>query len=286
MNTNYNVTKLFEAMEKDLIKNLEVHLSNHLREENIEGFNWTQWQSIKLKEFKDFSKRNKDILTNYQPFISRKAEQILRKEFKQGAGNFLLQLRNKGNKDIDAKFFSINERKVKALIKSAQKDYLKAEHALLRKTDDIYRQVVWSAANYSSFGITTTTGAVNKAIEELTNNGNIKCIKYSNGAVHSIDSYISMAVRTTEKRAYLAGEGSKRDEYGMYLVKMSTHLHCCDACADWEGGIYIDNVYANPSDEEINRLLDKGYTLLSDAIDGGAFHPNCRHGLSVFIELD
>ena len=79
MNKDYNITKLFEEMEKDLIQNLESHLSNHLREESIEGFSWTQWQSLKLKEFKDFSKRNKDILTNYQPFISRKAEQILRK---------------------------------------------------------------------------------------------------------------------------------------------------------------------------------------------------------------
>jgi len=285
MNKDYNITKLFEEMEKDLIKNLESHLSNHLREESIEGFSWTQWQSIKLKEFKDFSKRNKAILTNYQPFISRKAEQILRKEFRQGAGNFLLQLRKTG-KNVDAKFFSINERKVKALIKSAQKDYLKAEHALLRRTDDIYRKVVWNATNYSAFGITTPQGAVNKAIEELTNNGNIKCIKYSNGAVHSIDSYIKMAVRTTEKRAYLAGEGSKRDEYGEYLIKVSTHATSCSVCEPWEGEILIDDVFANPSNEDIERLTDKGYLLLSDAMADGLLHPNCRHGLSMYVELN
>jgi hypothetical protein len=156
----------------------------------------------------------------------------------------------------------------------------------LRRTDDIYRKVVWNATNYSAFGITTPQGAVNKAIEELTNNGNIKCIKYSNGAVHSIDSYIKMAVRTTEKRAYLAGEASKRDEYGEYLVKVSTHLTSCSVCEPWEGQVLIDDVFANPPDEEINRLLDKGYDLLSNAMADGLLHPNCRHGLSMYVELD
>ena len=284
MEKNYNITKMFEELEKDLIKNLESHLSNHLREESIEGFKWTQWQSLKLSEFKRFAKENKDILKNYQPYISRKAEQILRNEFKQGAGNFLLQLRKTG-KNVDAKFFSINERKVKALINSAQKDFNKAQYALLRKTDDIYRKVVWNATNYSSFGITTTTQAVNKAIEELTNNGNIKCIKYSNGAVHSIDSYVKMAVRTAEKRAYLAGEGSKRDEYGEYLVKVSTHLTSCSVCEPWEGEVLIDDVFSNPSDKDIERLTNKGYDLLSNAMAENFLHPNCRHTLSMYIEV-
>lgn len=40
------------------------------------------------------------------------------------------------------------------------------------------------------------------------------CIENKNGARHTISDYADMAIKTANKRAYLRGEGVKRNEWG------------------------------------------------------------------------
>jgi hypothetical protein len=72
------------------------------------------------------------------------------------------------------------------------------------------------------------------------------------------------------------GEGDFRKEIGNPLVIVTTHGGACKLCTRWQGKILIDDVYSGGTEK------DGDYTLLSDAMEQGFLHPNCRHGLSTY----
>lgn len=97
-----------------------------------------------------------------------------------------------------------------------------------------------------------------------------------------------MALRTANTRANLLGQAKQRMALGIDTVRVSSYNACSETCLPWQGGIYIDDVFA-PFDGEI--VGDKGkskngkwYTLLSVAVRAGLFHPNCRHSLTTYVE--
>ena len=91
-----------------------------------------------------------------------------------------------------------------------------------------------------------------------------------------------MCLRTASHRATLLGEGKKRDEYGIHLVVVSAHGNTCRMCEPWQGQILIDDIFSHPSKEYIEEYKTK-YKLLSEAIDKGLLHPNCRHSLITYF---
>lgn len=49
---------------------------------------------------------------------------------------------------------------------------------------------------------------------------------------------------------------------------------CSKTCLPWQVRVYIDDVYSGGTKEEAEELK---LPLLSTAIKGGLFHPNCKH---------
>ncbi len=88
-----------------------------------------------------------------------------------------------------------------------------------------------------------------------------------------------MALRTANLRAKVEGETVQRDKWGVRTVKMSSHGSACPKCLAWQGRVYYDDVYSSQMTPG-----DGKYPLLSDAIAGGALHPNCKHGVDTWIE--
>ncbi|BET22458.1 phage minor capsid protein [Solobacterium moorei] len=54
---------------------------------------------------------------------------------------------------------------------------------------------------------------------------------------------------------------------------------CSKTCQPWQGRVYVDDVYSGGTPEEAEEL---NLPLLSTAISGGLFHPNCKHHLSTY----
>ena len=90
-----------------------------------------------------------------------------------------------------------------------------------------------------------------------------------------------IALRTANKRANLMGNANKREEYGIHTVKVSSHNSACPMCIQWQGKVYIDDAYGAGTKEESKA---SGYPLLSEAVKGGMFHPNCKNGCSTYYE--
>lgn len=133
----YNLRKVFEEIELDLIKNLKRNLTHHEKEEEKEGFRWEMWQKAKLRSLFQFRKENKNIVDSHSPEIKETIETTLQGGFDKAkkalyrlirtAGHSLSLPKSaeKGNLDIPAKqeesFFGINKDKVDVMQETAEK---------------------------------------------------------------------------------------------------------------------------------------------------------------------
>lgn len=174
-------------------------------------------------------------------------------------------------------FFKVNDRKLDALINATKRDMEKAETAILRMSNDKYRKAIFNAQVYANSGAGTYEKAVDMAVKDMLQAG-LNCVEYRNGARHTLSDYADMAIRTANKRAYLYGEGQKRQEWGISLVVVNSRQGGCPDCAQYIGRVFIDDVYSGGS------KADGNYPLLSEAIAGGLFHPRCKDSTSTYYE--
>ena len=187
------------------------------------------------------------------------------------------KLPNKPSETSTAEFFKVNDRKLNALIKSTTNDLKSAETAVLRMSNDKYRSAIFNAQVYANSGAGTYEKAVDMACRDMLRAG-LNCVEYKNGARHTLSDYAEMAIRTANKRAYLRGEGEKRQEFGITTVVVNSRQGGCPDCAQYIGRVFIDDVYSGGS------AKDGKYPLLSEAISGGLFHPRCKDSTSTYYE--
>lgn len=274
----YDVSKAFERIENDLLDSMIRNLGRHKAEETAEGFEWEQWQVAQLKELERFKRANAKKYSKEFANINSKISTAIQEAYRQGMDDeemsILEAIKNgfelNGEKDnLGASFFAINERKLNALLNSVEHDMKTAEHAVLRYTDDQYRRTIFDAQVAANTGAKTYEQSVDMATKDFLSRG-ITCIQYSNGAMVNIVSYADMAIRTATKRAYLMGEGVKRQEWGVHTVILNKRSNACPLCMPFEGKVLIDDVWSGGS------AADGPYPLLSSAMAAGLYHPNCK----------
>lgn len=285
----YDVRKAFEEMELELIASMKRNLQRHLDWEKDEGFNWNMWQVEQLKTLENFKKENQKIFNKKFSSINAEIANFLKSSYEASGfeteigildeiakGMFVNNINQKG---INSSFFSLNKSKMEALIKATTKDIEKAEHAMLRMVNDQYRKTIFNAQVMANSGAFTLQQSIDKATKDFLRTG-INCIQYKNGRRVNIATYAEMAIRTANKRAVLISEGDVRNVYGIHTVRISSYGGCSETCLPWQGRIYIDDVYSGGTKEEAQ---EKKLPLLSDAIAGGLFHPNCKHRASTYF---
>lgn len=278
---DYNIKKLYEEMELELISSMKRNLKRHLKEENDVGFEFTQWQAEKLKELKRYQRENKDIIGSYTNGLDKKVSEHLQNELKQGSIDAIKQYNKlhpdntkKINKTLNKSFFQTNDRKVNALIKVVNNDLETANTSALRMVNDQYRQVIHKSAFFVGNGAMTEQQAIDMANKDFLSRG-INSIEYKDGKRVNIASYSQMAVRTASLRAHLMGEGDFRKSIGKTLVKVTTHGGACKICTAWQGKVLVDDIYSGGKP-------DGKHQLLSEAMKQGFLHPNCRHGITTY----
>lgn len=282
MQNEYDIKKTMEEIELQLIASMKRTLWNHKENEKAEGFDWPQWQALKIKQFEDYKKANKEIFNNNIKGLNRYLYKHIREQFREGARRTNKQAIQSGiikkeDSQLGGSFFGLNHRKLDALIKSTRSDMKDVKYATLRMADDQYRQIIYKAQVFANTGAGTVKQAIDMASKDFLARG-FNCIEYKNGTRHNIADYCDMAIRTANKRANLMGEGEMRKKLGNPLVYISKHGGACDKCTPWEGRVYIDDVWSGGKEE------DGEYPLLSTAIAGGLFHPRCQHGASTYYE--
>lgn len=287
--TEYSLSQAFKRIEEELIKSMIRNFEKHKAEELEEGFNWDQWQVVQLRELEKYRKENAEKFDEDFRDIHSQLDELLRLANEDAQtleeakildqilkGNFV---RPTQDPSVIMGAFGINEDKLNSLIESTTNDLDKAEHAVLRRSNDIYRQVIYDAQVYAANG-GTYEQAIDMATKDFCKRG-ITSIVYKNGSRHTIQDYASMAIRTAHKRAYLLGEGKKHAEYGIHTVRVAKRSDACPLCLRWTGKVLIDDVYGGGTREEAR---EKRLPLLSTAMAKGFLHPNCKDVYSLYIE--
>lgn len=285
--SEYDISQAFEEIEKELIDSMMKNFSRHRAEETKEGYNWAQWQAEQLKSLEQYRKNNSKKFNKQFSELNGKVEEMLKTARADGNAEQeakILQavkdgfkLPDKPSETSTAEFFKVNDRKLDALIKSTTDDLKSAETAVLRMSNDKYRSAIFNAQVYANSGAGTYEKAVDMACRDMLRAG-LNCVEYKNGARHTLSDYAEMAIRTANKRAYLRGEGEKRQEFGITTVVVNSRQGGCPDCAQYIGRVFIDDVYSGGS------AKDGDYPLLSEAISGGLFHPRCKDSTSTYYE--
>lgn len=285
--SDYDIRKAFEEIENELIDSMMRNFSRHRAEEEKEGYNWSQWQAEQLKSLEEYRKNNAEKFGKQFSNINSKVEEMIRTARADGNAEQeakILQavkdgfkLPEKSSNTPSAEFFKINDRKLDVLIKSTTNDLKSAETAVLRMSNDKYRKAIFNAQVYANTGAGTYEKAVDMACKDMLNAG-LNCVEYKNGARHTLSDYAEMAIRTANKRAYLRGEGEKRQAFGITTVVVNSRQGGCPKCAKYIGKVFIDDVYSG------GTQADGKYPLLSNAIAGGLFHPRCKDSTSTYYE--
>lgn len=281
----YDVSRAFERIENELLESMTRNLKKHKAEESELGIEWTQWQAIQLEELQRFKLEAAKKYGLEFKSMNKKIRETIANASLQGASdeelNVLKALEKgyvlKRERGLSAGFFQTNQKRLDALMNAVEHDMKTAQTAVLRYANDKYRQIIFQSQVAASSGALTYEKAVDMATSDFLKNG-LNCITYSNGAVHNIVSYADMAVRTASKRAYLMGEGQKRQEWGISTVILNKRFNACPLCMPFEGKVLIDDVWSGGSSK------DGPYPLMSSAMAAGLYHPNCKDKHSTYFE--
>lgn len=281
----YDVSRAFERIENELLESMTRNLKKHKAEETELGIEWTQWQAIQLEELHRFKQEAAKKYGLEFKSMNKKIRETIANASLQGASdeelNILKTLEKgyvlKRERGLSAGFFQTNQKRLDALMNAVEHDMKTAQTAVLRYANDQYRKIIFQSQVAASSGAITYEKAVDMATSDFLKNG-LNCITYSNGAVHNIVSYADMAVRTASKRAYLMGEGQKRQEWGVSTVILNKRFNACPLCMPFEGKVLIDDVWSGGTEK------DGPYPLMSSAMAAGLYHPNCKDKHSTYFE--
>lgn len=285
----YDITSAFEDIELSLITSMRNNMRHHISEEYDEGINWTQWQAEMLSGLSQYRAQNKDVLTGYMGRLNDEIDKAIREAYATGESEQEIELLKaikkgyeapKDGTNMQGRFFRNNQKKLNSLIKATTKDMKKAETALLRMSDDVYRQTLFKAQLFYNTGAGSMWQCIDMATRDFLNAG-YNCVQYKNGARVNIASYAEMALRTANKRANLMGQADFRERYGVHTVKVNARGTACPRCLPFLGQVFIDDVYGGGTYEESTQT---GYPLLSSAVNSGLFHPNCKDACSSYYE--
>lgn len=284
--SEYDITAAFRRIENELIESMIRNMDRHRAEEEKEELLWTQWQAEQLKALERYKIQNQKKYSQKFQSLNKRIEELIKIANDTGSMEqeieILEAIKNgfRGYKrapgTLQAEFFKMNERKLDALIKATISDMETAETAVLRMSNDKYRKTIFNAQVYANTGAGTYEKAVDMATKDMLAAG-LNCIEYANGARHTLSDYADMAVRTASKRAYLQGEGQKRQEWGVATVIMNKRSCPCPKCLPFAGKVLIDDVWSG------GAARDGPYPLMSYAIKCGLYHPRCRDSHTTYF---
>lgn len=282
---DYDVAAAFRAIEYELINSFFRNMKKHKVDEVNEQKEWEMWQVKQLQELDLYKKRNAKKYGTKFTDINKIIAEMIRLANEEGQMDQeaeILSAMKKGLRpqrapeQMTAQFFRTNDRKLDTLINATVSDMERAEVAVLRKADDVYRKTIFSAMVYANTGAGTYEKAVDMATKDFMKAG-LTCVEYKNGSKHTISDYADMAVRTANKRAYLQGEGTKRQEWGIHTVIVNKRLRACPHCMPFAGKVFIDDVWGG------GTAADGNYPMLSTAIEAGLYHPRCKDSHTAYF---
>lgn len=149
-----------------------------------------------------------------------------------------------------------------------------AHVGMLRWVDDVFRVVQAEVATLMGTGTLTLPQAVQQSLTRYAGQG-VRGFVDTAGRAWGLQEYAEMQTRTAMARAHVNGMVQQVQQAGHNLVIVSASPEPCPICVPWEGEVL--SVDGNPGPD------GKTYDSLAAAVDDGLLHPNCTHGVGVYV---
>ena len=174
---------------------------------------------------------------------------------------------------VKAGFGAIHQQAAQVLAENAFQRFEDVVQVIGRQVNDIYRELALENVRGTVVGCDTWKQVANRYREQLAERG-VTGFKDRSGRMWNMRTYTEMVARTTTQQAHTEGTLNRLSEQGHDLIIVSRHKGACSLCAPWEGKVL-----------SISGKT-KGYPTFAEAKAAGLMHCNCRHAVSLYIDLD
>lgn len=176
----------------------------------------------------------------------------------------------------------VNDAAVTALVLETYDVMTPVHQNILRRVDDIWRDITREATGYAITGAMTSREAASRAFTRMARDG-LGFYTDKAGRKWGLDTYAEMAVRTATNRALRAGHTETMIENGIDLVVVSSHKNPAPQCAPFERKVLSLTGQFSAGTHRINNSIVSVKATLRDAEASGLHHPNCRHTTSAYV---
>ena len=174
---------------------------------------------------------------------------------------------------IKAGFGAIHQQAAQVLAENTFQRLEDVVQVIGRQVNDIYREMALENVRGAVVGYDTWKQTARRYREQLAERG-VTGFKDRTGRMWNMRTYTEMVARTTTQQAHIEGTLNRLSEQDHDLIIVSRHRGACSLCAPWEGKVL-----------SISGKT-KGYPTFAEAKAAGLMHPNCRHTVSLYIDLD
>lgn len=172
---------------------------------------------------------------------------------------------------------AVNDAAVTALVLETYDVMTPVHQSILRRVDDIWRDITREAAGYSITGAMTSREAASRAFTRMARDG-LGFFADKAGRKWGLDTYAEMAVRSATNRALRAGHTETMIANGIDLVVVSSHKNPAPQCAPFERKILSLTGKFPPGTHRIGGNIVTVKATMRDAESSGLHHPNAILG--------
>ena len=199
-------------------------------------------------------------------------EQAIPRVYVKGAATADLMIKAQGQAVIGG-FGAIHQQAAQVLAENTFQRLDSVAQLIGRRTTDIYRDLALENIRGSVAGYDTWRQTARNFREKLVEKG-VTGFQDSRNRNWNMKTYAEMVARTSTQEAHTQGTLNRLTEHDHDLIVVSRHARACSLCVPWEGKVL-----------SITGRT-KGYPTFAEAKTAGLMHPNCRHAVSLWIDLD
>lgn len=228
---------------------------------------WTRyWRDLLLEV--------KAILQQLDQYADQWIEQVIGQVYSQAAAQTAVFLFNLGmEKRAHPDFAQLHQRAIDVVAQNIADNLRDATQFIGRRINDVFRRVGLEQTGRKLAAGQTWQDMKQKVVQQLLDKGQTAFVDRL-GRKWRLDTYAELVARTTTREAASVATLNTCREYGLDLVRITTHYPTCEKCAPLQGKVFSISG------------RDKRYPKLTDE-RRPPVHPNCRHVLAPYVrELD
>lgn len=245
------------------------------------GIDTPGWAEAKLLEVQQLRSQLQALVDELADSDPARIHDAIARVYNRGSATAATDLTRLGA-SIDAAFATSNLATVTALAEDTVGRLAATHQAILRRTVDVYRDVIATTAQHVATGTATRRQAAQAALDQWARRG-IGGFVDRAGRRWDMASYAEMTLRTAANRAVLAGHTERLTGYGIDLVIVSDSPQECELCRPWEGRVLSITGQTTGQAEMTGGSRARIAGALADAQAAGLFHPGCTHSTAAFV---